>query len=245
MPTRANALAVMAKAPVPGSVKTRMVPPLTQKQAAALYRAILRDQLEHLTRLAAIDLYVAFTPDDAAVLMKSIVPAAFECFPQRGEDLGERMQEIFAELWRRGHRNLVLIGSDVPAVPLDFFRETYSALNCEDKRVVFGPSQDGGYYLVGMNQPTLQIFERMTWSHDRVLAQTTAKLTGLGIDFRLLPTWFDLDTIADLKRMQTMADPAVRDAMKRTLDYLRQLGLGQGSSGGAVSRVFPMTRDAK
>ena len=231
MPTRANALAVMAKAPVPGSVKTRMVPPLTQEQAAALYRAILRDQLEHLIRLAAIDLYVAFTPDDAAALMKSVVPAAFECFPQRGEDLGERMQEIFAELWRRGHRNLVLIGSDVPAPPLDFFHDAFNALAGKGEpevQVVFGPSRDGGYYLVGMNQSTPEIFDGMTWSHDRVLAQTTAKLTGLGIDFRLLPSWFDLDTIADLKRMQTMADPAVRDAMKRTLDYLRQLGLGQG-----------------
>ena len=228
MPTRANALAVMAKAPVPGSVKTRMVPPLTQKQAAALYRAILRDQLEHLTRLAAIDLYVAFTPDDAAALMKSVVPAAFECFPQRGEDLGERMQEIFAELWRRGHRNLVLIGSDVPAVPLDFFQETYSALNCEDKRVVFGPSQDGGYYLVGMNQPTPQIFERMVWSHDRVLVQTTEKLTRLGMAVKLLPTWFDIDTIEDLKRLQTISDPAVRNAMQGTLDCLRRLGLDQG-----------------
>ena len=228
MPTRANALAVMAKAPVPGSVKTRMVPPLTQEEAAALYRAILRDQLEHLTRLAAIDLYVAFTPDDAAVLMKSIVPAAFECFPQRGEDLGERMQEIFVELWRRGHRNLVLIGSDVPGVPLDFFRETYSALNCDEKRVVFGPSQDGGYYLVGMNQPTPEIFDGMTWSHDRVLVQTTEKLTRLGIAVKLLPTWFDIDTIEDLKRLQTISQPAVRDAMKRTLDYLRQLGLDQG-----------------
>jgi uncharacterized protein len=228
MPTRANALAVMAKAPVPGSVKTRMVPPLTLEQAAALYRAILRDQLEHLTRLAAIDLYVAFTPDDAAALMKSVVPAAFECFPQRGEDLGERMQEIFAELWRRGHRNLVLIGSDVPAVPLDFFQETYSALNCEDKRVVFGPSQDGGYYLVGMNQPTPQIFERMTWSHDRVLVQTTEKLTRLGMAVKLLPTWFDIDTIEDLKRLQTISDPAVRNAMQGTFDCLRRLGLDQG-----------------
>jgi len=228
MPTRANALAVMAKAPVPGSVKTRMVPPLTQEQAAALYRAILRDQLEHLTRLAAIDLYVAFTPDDAAALMKSVVPAAFECFPQRGDDLGERMHEVFAELWRRGHRNLVLIGSDLPVVPLICFRDAFKVLERKDRRLVFGPSEDGGYYLVGMNQPTPEIFDGMTWSHDRVLAQTTEKLTRLGIAVKLLPSWFDIDTIEDLKRLQTISDPAVRNAMQRTLDYLRRLGLDQG-----------------
>jgi rSAM/selenodomain-associated transferase 1 len=231
MPTRANALAVMAKAPVPGSVKTRMVPPLTPEQAAALYRAILLDQLEHLTRLTASDLYVAFTPDDAAALMKSLVPAAFACFPQRGDDLGERMHEVLAELWRRGHRNLVLIGSDVPAVPLDFFHDTFNALEGKDEpdvQVVFGPSEDGGYYLVGMNQPTPEIFDGMTWSHDRVLAQTTEKLTRLGIAVKLLPSWFDIDTIEDLKRLQTISDPAVRNAMQGTLDYLRHLGLDQG-----------------
>jgi hypothetical protein len=118
---------------------------------------------------------------------------------------------------------LVLIGSDLPAVPLNFFQDAYTALDCEDKRVVFGPSQDGGYYLVGMNHPTPQIFERMTWSHDRVLVQTTEKLTRLRIAVKLLPTWFDIDTIEDLERLQTIADPAVRSAMKRTWAFLKQL----------------------
>ena len=115
MPTRANAL------------------------AADLTRALLQDQLEHLTALGDVDLYVAFTPVDAASLVRSMVPARFQCFCQRGESLGERMKEVFAELWRRGHKRLVLIGSDLPAVPLNFFHDAYTVLNCEDKRVVFGP----------------------------------------------------------------------------------------------------------
>jgi rSAM/selenodomain-associated transferase 1 len=223
MQTRAKALAVMAKAPIAGAVKTRLVPPLTHEQAADLTRALLQDQLEHLTALGDVDLYVAFTPVDAASLVRGMVPAKFQCFCQRGESLGERMKEVLAELWHRGHKRLVLIGSDLPAVPLNFFQDAYTALNCEDKRVVFGPSQDGGYYLVGMNQPTPQIFERMTWSHDRVLVQTTEKLSRLRIAVKLLPTWFDIDTIEDLERLQTIADPAVRNAMKRTWALLEQL----------------------
>jgi len=74
-----------------------------------------------------------------------------------------------------------------------------------------------------MNQPTPQIFERMTWSHDRVLVQTTEKLNRLRIAVKLLPTWSDIDTIEDLERLQTIADPAVRKAMKRTWAFLKQL----------------------
>jgi rSAM/selenodomain-associated transferase 1 len=228
MPMHANALAVMAKAPIPGSVKTRMVPPLTHEQAAELFRVLLLDQLENLTALGEVDLYVAFTPVEAKALIKSIVPASFQCFHQRGDDLGERMHEVFAELWRRGHRNLVLIGSDLPVVPLVFLRDAFKVLERKDRQLVFGPSEDGGYYLVGMNQPTPEIFDGMSWSHDQVLAQTTEKVTRLGIDFRLLPGWFDLDTIKDLERLRVKADPAIRAAMRRTVDYLRQLGLDHG-----------------
>ncbi len=80
MPTRANALAVMAKAPIAGAVKTRLVPPLTHEQAADLTRALLQDQLEHLTALGDVDLYVAFTPVNAASLVRAMVPARLQCF---------------------------------------------------------------------------------------------------------------------------------------------------------------------
>lgn len=221
MPIRANALAVMAKAPIPGTVKTRLAPPLTQEQAAELYHALLSDQLEQLNSLEAVDLYVAFTPTDAMPLIASIAPAGYRCFAQRGGDLGERMNEVFAELWQRGHRNLILIGSDLPPVPLNTFHEGFAQLSSGEKRVVLGPSSDGGYYLVGMSQPVPQIFSGMTWSHDRVLMQTTEKLADGSIAFGLLPAWFDIDTIADIERLQAISEPTVRRAMKRTLAFLQ------------------------
>ena len=223
MPTRVNALAVMAKAPIPGLVKTRLAPPFTLEQAAEFYRALLLDQLEHLAALRIADLYVAFTPSDAAALIESVTPAGYRCFPQCGDDLGERMSYVFAELWRRGHRNLVLIGSDLPPVPLETLHSAFAQLSAEPNRVVLGPSRDGGYYLVGMNQPAPHIFSGMTWSHERVLAETTEKLIDLGIDFRLLPEWFDIDTVGDIARLQAISDPAVRAAMKRSLACLERV----------------------
>jgi rSAM/selenodomain-associated transferase 1 len=223
MPTSANALAVMAKAPVAGLVKTRLMPPLDEKQAAELYRALLIDQLEHLTALSIADLYVAFTPGEASQMIENLAPAGYHCFPQAGSDLGDRMQEVLAELRRRGHRNAIVLGSDLPPVPLTTLHEAFKRLSADRKRVVLGPSQDGGYYLIGMNQPTPEVFFGMSWSHQRVLADTTEKLRQLGIDFCLLPHWLDVDTAEDLARLRAIRDPLTRAGMKRTLACLEQI----------------------
>jgi rSAM/selenodomain-associated transferase 1 len=233
MPTRANALAIMAKAPVPGTVKTRLVPPLTHEQAAELYRALLLDQLEHLSAFNAAELYVAFTPDEAAGLIKSLAPAGFHCFPQRGADLGARMNEVFAELRRRGHRSSVIIGSDLPPVPLDTFVQAFAQLSADGKRVVLAPTRDGGYYLVGMNQPVPEIFSGITWSDKGVLKATIDRLTQRGIDFGLLPEWFDVDTVEDLEHLRAISDLSVRDSMPRTLAGLLRID-GIGCSSGSV-----------
>ena len=221
----ADALAVMAKAPIAGEVKTRMAPPLTQEQAADLYHALLLDQLEHLQVFATAELYLVYTPDSAALLMEQIAPPNFHCVAQRGGDLGERMNAAFTDLWQRGHRNVVLVGSDLPALPLHFLTTAFGLLAASSHQVVLGPSRDGGYYLVGMNRPTPEIFQDMTWSHDQVLGQTTDKLGKLGIQPALLPEWFDIDSVDDLKQLDALSEPAAREAVNRTLSYLKGLRL--------------------
>jgi rSAM/selenodomain-associated transferase 1 len=224
MPTRADALAVMAKAPIAGEVKTRLVPPFTQEQAADLYRALLLDQLEHLSRLTVAELYLVFAPNSAAPLMWQLAPPNFYCFAQRGGDLGERMNAAFIDLWQLGHRSVVVIGSDLPALPLTILETAFDLLATSIHQVVLGPSHDGGYYLVGMNQPTPEIFQDMRWSHDQVLAQTTDKLSKLGIPPALLPAWFDIDSVEDLKQLEALPEPATRNAVQRTLSYLQGIG---------------------
>jgi len=226
---RANALAVMAKAPEAGQVKTRMLPALSTEQAAELCRALLLDQLKHLQGLALADLYVAFTPTEAAPSMKQLAPPAFCLLAQEGNDLGERMKRIFENLYASGHKNIVLIGGDLPPVPLRFFAETFTYLQAPGKRVVLGPSRDGGYYLVGLNQMVSEIFEAMAWSHDQVLTQTRAKLAALKIDPLLLPSWFDIDTPGDLRYLQSQfkLDPSLMERMKKTLDLLHRLQLSE------------------
>lgn len=230
MPTRANGLAVMAKAPVAGAVKTRLVPPLTLEQAAELSKALLIDQLEHLAAIRDAGLYLAFAPADAAAMMASLSPPGFSLFPQQGDDLGTRMDQCLRELGRRGHRRALLIGADLPPVPLGFFAQAFEFLAVDRHRVILGPSRDGGYYLVGMNRPTPEIFSGMDWSHERVLAQTRARLAHLGIESLLLPPWFDIDRQEDVEALRALDDPAVVAAMKRSRDVLERLIRGNAAS---------------
>jgi rSAM/selenodomain-associated transferase 1 len=198
-----------------------LVPPLSFDQAAELSRALLVDQLESLTDLRDIHLYLAFAPENAAAIMKTLLPPCYEMFLQIGHDLGARMENCLAELRQRGHRNILLIGGDLPPLPLDYCRQAFDFLRIERHRVVLGPSRDGGYYLVGMNGPVPELFSDMCWSHDRVLAQTTERLNRLRIEFTLLPPWFDVDCAADLDALQALSDPVVRAAMKQTHRFLK------------------------
>lgn len=222
MPIPVNGLAVMAKAPIPGEVKTRLMPALSAEEAAELYRALLLDQLEHLQGLSGVEVYLAYAPEGAGALSEAVALSGTRCFAQEGGDLGARMNGVLKELWRRGHRNAALIGSDLPALPLEFVHKAFELLAMH--RVVLGPSRDGGYYLIGMNQPTPEIFRAMTWSHGEVLAQTLKTLGHLGIAGALLPVWFDLDTPDDLDFLQLWSRSVSGGAMKRTLGYLRKIG---------------------
>jgi uncharacterized protein len=134
---------------------------------------------------------------------RSLLPDS-ACFPKR------------AIIWA------VLIGGDLAPVPLQIFTDAFAMLDCPSHRVVLGPSRDGGYYLVGCNRPTPEIFMGMTWSHDQVLAQTVARLTALQMDVQLLPCWFDIDTLDDLRYLQTLSDPVLRKALATTLPLLRR-----------------------
>jgi uncharacterized protein len=157
--------------------------------------------------------------------MENLAPACFHLFPQQGDELGACMAAVFKKLFDLGYKNIVLIGADLPPVPLRFLSEAYAFLESSNKRVVLGPSGDGGYYLVGCNQPTPEIFEGMSWSHSLVLAQTIERLAASRVDFHLLPSWFDIDTPDDLRHLQSALDSTLENTMPKTAALLQRLGL--------------------
>ena len=218
----ANALVILTKAPQPGQSKTRMVPPLSYTEAADLARALLIDQLDNLARFDGARLFIAFTPEEAAGFFEGFIAQGFTCFAQRGQSLGERMRRAFEHLFASAFKNIILIGSDLPALPLRFFHQAYARLEASAADVVLGPSADGGYYLVGMNRMIATIFDDIGWSGDEVLAQTIHKLEDRGLKHELLPEWYDIDTAKDLKRLQSQQNCG-DVSMKNTFALLNEL----------------------
>ena len=217
-----NALIIMTKAPEPGQVKTRLVPPLTFAEAADLARALLADQLESVAQFGGAELFIAFTPDEALGYFENFATLGFSCFAQKGGDLGARMISAFKQVFEFGFGNVVLIGSDLPALPLITFERAYASLEKPDRDLVFGPSEDGGYYLVGMARPIFDIFQGIAWSRNDVLARSIEKLAEIGVNYELLNYSYDIDTLEDLKRLQSDCERH-HLGMNNTLTLLRQL----------------------
>ena len=192
------ALTVMAKAPRPGRVKTRLSPPLTLEQTAALNIRFLKDTTENLGGIAGGAGVVSYTPRGDEALFAGILPETFALVLQRGEGFGERLLGAAEDLFAIGYGSVCLIDSDSPTVPTAAYAKAVAALAQPGDRVVIGPSGDGGYYLIGLKQAHREPFERISWSTASVLGETLTRCREAGLEVVLLPTWYDVDDAATL-----------------------------------------------
>jgi uncharacterized protein len=199
------ALAVMAKAPRPGKVKTRLSPPLTPEQASALNICFLRDTTENIQRVTEAGNsagIVVYTPVGDEAAFDGILPATFQLLGQRGDGFGERLLHASEDLFSCGFGAVCLIDSDSPTMPQDALLQAVESLSSPGDRVVLGGADDGGYYLIGMKRLHSRLFERIDWSTERVLAQTLERAREAGVKAELLPTWYDVDDAATLERLR-------------------------------------------
>lgn len=118
-------------------------------------------------------------------------------FVQKGLDLGEKMKNSFKKGFDDGFENIILIGSDLPDISSKIIQQGFNKL--EQNEVVFGPAEDGGYYLVGMRNPHLSIFKNKQWSTESLLKNTLSELKDNDISYSLLQSLNDIDTFEDLK----------------------------------------------
>ena len=198
------ALTVMAKVPRAGKVKTRLAPPLDSQQAAALNIAFLKDTIACLREVGkevAADPVISYTPTGEEAGLAGIVPADIALLPQRGQGFGERLQATAEDLIAAGFSAVCLIDSDSPTVPPATYVDGAQRLLAAQDCVVLGPSQDGGYYVVGVNASHPRLFEEIAWSTDRVMEQTCERAREIGIPIVLLPAWFDVDDRQTLARL--------------------------------------------
>ena len=216
-------LAVMARAPIEGRCKTRLAVSLGAAWATRFYEAMLLDTLERLGRLP-VDRHVvlAAPEDDGVALLEALVPAPWQVVVQEGEGLGERLRNGARALWGEGGA-VALVSSDSPTVPTVGLVDQLRSI-AGQRRAVFGPSEDGGYYLVGLGSLDADVFEGIPWSTSHTLEATLARCAILSVPVVLLPLGHDVDEAEDLERLQ--AELSVDASLApRCSEVLRTLSL--------------------
>ena len=216
----------MTKAPQAGRVKTRLTPPLTSEEGAALNIRFLQDTAAAITQAGEQARGVGvYTPIGFETAYRGILPDDFYLIAQRGDAFGERLSNAADDLLRVGFASCCLIDSDSPTVTGDCFRSAARELLQEDERIVIGPSDDGGYYLIGMQRLHRRIFEEIDWSTDRVLSQTIERAREIGIEPVMLPTFYDIDDRVTLRRLcsdllenDDASAPATREFLSQLIE---------------------------
>ena len=200
-----SACIIFAKAPIPGEVKTRLCHPLTDDEAASLHGSFVLDTLERTKGAVAkhhlsAARYLACSPSASHVFFQIMEERhGVTIFDQVGDDLGARMLHAFSTVFSRGHRKALIVGTDVPSLPADYYRQALTSLDHYD--LMLGPATDGGYYMIALKHPRPELFTGIPWSTDQVLKLTRERAEGLGLKISLLPEWRDVDTLADLQAL--------------------------------------------
>jgi rSAM/selenodomain-associated transferase 1 len=199
-PERAGvcALAVMAKAPRAGKVKTRLAPALGFEGSAAINVCFLKDTTRNIAEPGGAHGLVCYTPVGDEAMFDGLLPEGFALIAQRGDAFGERLLAAAEDILSLGFGAVCLIDSDSPTLPTAALVRAVDELQKPGDRVVLGGSDDGGYYLIGLKQAHAAPFERITWSTGSVYAETVERCAESGLELVELPVWYDVDDAATL-----------------------------------------------
>jgi len=189
------------KNPEKGKVKTRLASAIGDKMAVKFYKRFLLEMLSTLNKGTFL-FYLCFYPENSLYDLENWLGDHYLYMLQRGENLGERMKNGFIEAFAMNFKRVVLVGSDIPDLPLEFIEEAFTSL--QEKDVVIGPSLDGGYYLIAFKDKKFspQAFKGIPWGTERVFEDTLKVLKQEKLTVHTLQLWRDIDTIDDLRKFQ-------------------------------------------
>lgn len=199
-----SAVLVFAKYPTPGRVKSRLVPALTEQQAAAVHAACLRAVWSWVGDLAGVEPVLVCSPDDAGPGFTALLGPVAQMWPQGNGDLGDRLGRAFARGVAEGFGRIVAVGCDSPTLVSRRVPEALAALAAAD--AVMGPTEDGGYYLIGAAPSAEPLFPGVDWGTERVAAQTRERAAAARLRLAELPVGYDVDRPADLERLRAELD---------------------------------------
>jgi len=197
-------LLVFVKYPRAGRVKTRLGAEIGLDTAARLYREFAEICVRRFRRLNWADFIIYFDPPEVEATFRAWLGDDLTYWPQPSGDLGERLRRGLERMLETSGRALA-VGTDSPDLPLAYLEQAAAALRTHD--LAAGPAADGGYYLIGLSRPAPELFEGVPWSTPRVLRVTLEKAAQLGLAVEILPEWYDVDTVEDLKRWERRTTP--------------------------------------
>jgi rSAM/selenodomain-associated transferase 1 len=222
-----RACVLMAKVPIPGQVKTRLLPFLDEVASARLYACFLLDMVEAVESAFPGLCRVAYTPAGEDKLLKGLLARECPLIPQRGAHLGERLYNLFHHLlFSEELESALAVNSDSPTLPMRLVAEAFERLDEPGIDGVLGPADDGGYYLIGLKKPHKHLFADIPWSTPEVLPATLKRATEADLHLVLLEPWYDVDDQASLGRLWKELDTGASGRQApATWAYLQQLSV--------------------
>jgi len=217
-----RALLIIAKKPQAGRTKTRLSPPLSAVQAARLFESLLRDTLALARAVPDVERFILYTPPGQSDYFRQLAPD-FKRLAQQGNSLGERLDNALTHCLKNGFEQVVIMNSDGPTLPVRYLTQAFAHLASNE--AVFGPAEDGGYYLVGLTRPRPRLLREVQMSTPTVLQDTLALAREENVSVSLLPPWYDVDTIEDLRRMAGTLQESTNGTAPHTRRFLRKLDL--------------------
>ena len=194
-----NALLIFAKYPDPGKVKTRMQPQVSAQDAADLYRAMVEDLYISFDHSGDFNTIVYFTPESKRSAFKNWLGSGVSLKNQCDGNLGDKLGTAFKSCFNDGYKKVIAIGGDCVTITAEEISRAFETLETDD--AVIGPTEDGGYYLIGTAEMIPGLFDTIAWSTELVFTQTIQKLKSSSLRFTVLEKKFDIDTVQDAERL--------------------------------------------
>jgi uncharacterized protein len=216
---------IMAKAPIAGAVKTRLQPRLSAEDAASLAACFLEDAINKARSVENQKLIVAYSPaGERAYFAERFAAPKIILTEQKGDDLGEKMLSAFEFAFAQDlAAEVVMLGTDSPTVPADFVEQAFEFLETSSDAVL-GPTEDGGFYLIGLRKPDGRIFENVRWSSPKTFAQARENIMNLNWHLRETPGWYDIDVPRDLDQLrdEIMHNRNARRRAPQTFEWIKK-----------------------
>jgi len=215
-----NAIIVFARLPVKGKVKTRLAKELGIDFATSFYKVCAEHTFDEILELknTGITPFLFFSEESEFDEIKNWSGNKFRYFPQQGRDLGERMLNAFNKIFDAGYKNIIIVGTDAPGITAELINDALDHLksyNC-----VIGPTDDGGYYLMGLNSSLDYLFKEMEWSTNSVFSKTLERLKQNNQSYYVMEKMNDIDTKKDLQKWNSNYKDSLLHPVKSFLESI-------------------------